>query len=72
MNHLARSIRKMNEGNQDLDNLGLSPIEQIALQAISDLIQLSAKNLANHLSQQVDPSEWIIPPAQIKDHHQMC
>lgn len=72
MNRLARTIRKMNEENQDLDDLGLSSIEKIALQIIRDLIQLSPQDLANHLSQQVDPSEWIMPPAQFEDNHQIC
>lgn len=62
MNKLAVSIRKINEGIKDLDDLGLPTTEQTALQAINDLIRLSPQDLADKLSQQVDPSEWIVPP----------
>jgi len=68
MNKLAVSIRKINEGIKDLDDLGLPTTEQTALQAINDLIRLSPQDLADKLSQQVDPSEWIVPPTKSQDN----
>lgn len=71
MNKLAIVIQKINEGKHNLDDLGLSNTEQTALQAIDDLIRLSPQDLAVILSQQVDPSEWIVPPVQLQDSLQI-
>ena len=71
MNKLAISIQKINEGKQNLDDLGLSKTERTALQAIDDLIRLSPQDLALLLSQQIDPSEWIVPPIHPQDNLQI-
>ncbi len=62
MNKLAISIRNINDGNLCLNEIGLSTIEQSVLQVMNDLMRLSPQVLADKLSQQADPSEWIVPP----------
>lgn len=71
MNKLAISIRNVNEGNSCLDETGLSTTEQTALHAMSDLMRLTPHDLANKLSQQADPSEWIAPPVQPQHNPQI-
>ncbi len=66
MHDLARVIHAMNEVNASISNTkfdsDLEQLEQEALKNLSGLLKLSSAELAIHLEQGEDPTEWMITP----------
>ena len=66
MHDLARVIHAMNEVNGSISNTKfdseLEQLEQKALKSLSYLLKLSPSELAIHLGQGEDPTEWMITP----------
>jgi hypothetical protein len=62
MNHLAMTIRKLNNGEKDLERSHLTPAEVAALNSIGRLLRMSSADLTTHLQHEDDPTDWLIPP----------
>lgn len=62
MNHLAMTIRKLNNGEKDLERSHLTPAEFAALNLIGSLLGMSSADLTTHLQHEGDPTDWLIYP----------
>ena len=62
MNQLAITIRKLNEGEKDLESCRLISSELNALKLIDNLIGMSSADLATHLQLEDGPIEWLFNP----------
>lgn len=66
MHDLAKAIYAMNKVGGSTANTGfdadLEQLEQEALKNLSGLLKLSSAELAIHLEQGEDPTEWMITP----------
>lgn len=70
MHNLAKAIYAMNEVSGSISNTkfdaDLEQVEQEALKNLSGLFKLTSAELAIHLEQGEDPTEWMITPPVIR------
>lgn len=61
MNQFATAIRKLNQGENDLEQCDLTSLELTIVNSIGSLMEMSSADLANYLQGEDDPTEWLIP-----------